>query len=181
MRATRKHLTTGRIFSILAVVGLVTGMSAAGPGAAAAGRTVTLQVRPVIVADATDCGVFGVDLELWSLQGVLVGTAHACADDPVSESDHPGTWRLVFTGSMSVTLPGGTISGPVLWDRQVWVPDAANPAVAPELVERFRVDVTGGTGDYANVTGSIGGGGIVQWDGDVPVDETLWTITLRLS
>jgi len=178
MRAMHEHHPTGRILSILAMVGLMAGMLTAGSGVAVAGgRNVTLQVRPVVAGWADDCGVFGVDLELRSLQGDLVGTAHACADDLVTESDHPGTWRLVYTGSVSLNLPGGTISGSVLWDRQVWVPDAANP----EIIERFHADLTGGTSAYAGMTGSISGGGIVQWDGEDPVDETLWTITLRRS
>ncbi len=175
MWATGERRTPRRTFSILAMIGLVAGMLAVGPGVAAAGaRSVTLQVRPVVVGWADDCGIFGVDLSLWSLQGDLVGDAHACANDVV-DLGRPGTWRLVYSGTMDLELPDGTVSGSVLWNRQVWVPDAANP----EIIERFHADLTEGTGAYANVTGSMSGGGIVQWDGDDPVDDTLWTITLR--
>ena len=175
MRATRTHRRTDRIFSILAVAGLVAGMSAAGPSiAAAGGRNVTLQVRPVVIGwDDTGCGEWGVTLALVSLQGDQVGVAHPCAD-VVTDVNRAGTWRVLVVGHVELQLQGGTASGPVQWDRQVWVPDAANP----EVIERFTASLTG-AGAYAGQEGSISGGGIVQYDGEDPVDFTLWTITLR--
>jgi hypothetical protein len=173
--ATRERRTYRRTFSILAMIGLVAGMLTAGSGpATAAGRTVTLQVRPVIVGwDDTGCGEWGIRLALVSLQGDEVGFAHPCAD-VVSDINRAGTWRVLIVGHVDLLLQGGTASGPVRWDRQVWVPEAANP----EVIERFTASLTG-AGAYAGMTGSISGGGIVQWDGEEPVDETLWTITLH--
>jgi len=172
----RERRTYRRTFSILAMIGLLAGMMTAGSGVAtAAGRNVTLQVRPVIVGwDDTGCGEWGVSLDLYSLQGEKVGFAHPCADK-VSDVNRAGIWRRLVVGSVEVQLQGGTVSGPVLWDRQVWVPDAANP----EVIERFRATLTEGTGAYAGMAGSISGGGIIQWDGEDPVDFTLWTITIR--
>jgi len=166
-----------RIVSALAMVGLIGGMLAAPGIAKASGRSVTLQVRPVIVGwDDTGCGEWGVSLDLYSLQGKKVGFAHPCADE-VSDINRAGTYRVLVVGHVELQLQGGTASGPVLWDRQVWAPDAANP----EAIERFRANLTGGTGAYAGMKGSISGGGIIQWDGEDPVDVTLWTITLRSS
>ena len=176
MRATGERRTTRRMVSILGMIGLVAAMLAAGPGAAAtARRSVTLQVRPVVVGWADGCGIFGVDLELLSFRGDLVGTARACADELIDPGDGPGTWRPIYSGTVYLELVGGTVSGAVRWDQQNWVPDGANP----EIIERFLADLTVGTGAYTNMTGSISGGGIVQWDGDDPVDDTMWTITLR--
>jgi hypothetical protein len=176
MGATGKHRASGRTISTLAAIGLVAGMLVAGPGvAAAAGRSVTLQVRPVIVGEATDCDLFGFDFELFSVQGgTLVGEAHACANDLVEHGGH--LYRVSFSGPIDLYLPDGTVSG-LAQGRQVWVPDGAEP----EIIERFSADLTRGTGAYANMTGSMTGGGRVQWDGDAPVIETLWTITLRRS
>lgn len=153
-------------------------MMTAGAGAAtAAGHNVTLQVRPVIAGwDDTGCGEWGLSLDLYSLQGEKVGFAHPCADE-VSDINRAGTWRVLVVGHVELQLQGGTVSGPVLWDRQVWVPDAANP----EIIERFSANLTSGTGAFAGATGSISGGGIVQWDGEEPVDDTMWTITIRSS
>ena len=174
----RERRTSRRMYSILAMIALVAGMSTGGSGVAtAAGRSVTLQVRPVILGeDDAGCGEWGFRLALVSLQGDRVGIAHPCAD-VVTDINRAGTWRVLVVGHVELKLQGGTASGPVQWDRQVWVPDAANP----EIIERFTANLTRGTGAYAGMTGSISGGGIVQWDGADPVDDTLWTITLRHS
>jgi hypothetical protein len=171
----RERRTYRRTFSILATVGLLAAMVTAGSGVATAGgRNVTLQVRPVVVGwDDTGCGEWGVNLDLYSLQGDKVGFAHPCAD-VVTDVNRAGTWRVLVVGHVELQLQGGTASGPVQWDRQVWVPDAANP----EVIERFTASLTG-AGAYAGQEGSISGGGIVQYDGEDPVDFTLWTITLR--
>jgi len=173
---TCKRRTRRRTLSILAIVGLLAGMMTASAGVATAGgRNVTLQVRPAIAGwDDTGCGEWGVSLDLYSLQGEKVGHAHPCAD-VMSDSNRAGIWRRLVVGHVELQLQGGTVSGPVLWDRQVWVPDAANP----EVIERFHATLTEGTGAYAGMTGSISGGGIIQWDGEDPVDVTLWTITLQ--
>jgi hypothetical protein len=151
-------------------------MSSAGLGdgiARARGRNVTLQVRPVIVGERSDCDAFGFDFELWSLHGDLIGKAHACANE-LADLNRAGVWRVAFSGTMDLELPGGTVSGSTR-GRQVWVPDSADP----EIIERFHSWLTDGTGAYAGMTGSMSGGGVVQWDGEAPVVDTLWTITLR--
>lgn len=173
--ATGERRTPRRMMSILATIGLAAGMLAAAPGeATAAGRTLTLQVHPVIVGERTDCDLFGFDFELMSIRGERVGEAHACANDMVEHAGY--LYRITFSGQIKLVLPGGTVSGPVR-GRQVWVPDRAEP----EIIERFHGLLTRGTGAYANMTGSMTGGGRVQWDGEDPVVETLWTITLRPS
>ena len=157
-------------FGSLLIVGLLPNVAIAGGP-----HPVTFQVRPVIVREATDCGVFGFDFELLSTHGDVVGKAHACANDVIDPGGSGKVWRPVFSGTMYLELPGGTALGSVVWDRQLWIPDAANP----EIIERFHAIFTKGTDAYANMTGTMSGGGRVQWDGDAPVAQTLWTITLR--
>jgi hypothetical protein len=173
MWVSRSRRGAPRTFSVVTAAVLLSGFAAAGP-VGAAGRAVTLQVRPVIVGwDDAGCGEWGVTLALVSLKGDEVGLAHPCAD-VVTDVNRAGTWRVLVVGHVELQLQGGTASGPVHWDRQVWLPDPADP----EVIERFTADLTG-EGAYAGMSGTISGGGIVQWDGDEPVDSTLWTITLR--
>jgi len=176
--ATRERRTSRRTFSILPTLVLMVGMLAMLPNTALAGgsETIVLITTPPRFLPATNDCPEGVALgNVSSPDGQALGTLRSCAQSftPIPK----GSDSHVIDAIITFVIPTGQVLSTVkLTEVGTWDGSHQNLTYAVSI----KGTVTGGTGHFADRTGTVSGDGelTIHADGSITGSDT-FVLTLK--